>query len=117
MWINGGVTWQSKGAVSVLDAGAAGDGVTDDWAAIQGCVDKHEICVLPQGFYRVSRPVVLRKAGVSLVGVGRTISFIMPISEPKRGSPFLGGSERGALPQPVLARSDLYLSRILQCLG
>lgn len=62
--------------------GAMGDGVTDDWKALQRAVDKFDIVFLPKGFYRLSRPLVLRRTGVSLVGVGRTISFLMPLSEP-----------------------------------
>jgi hypothetical protein len=38
--LDGGVTWQSAGAVSALDCGAVGDGVTDDWEALQGAVRK-----------------------------------------------------------------------------
>ena len=51
----------------------------------------HEIVVLPKGFYRVSKPLVVRASATqsqsggnsstgyrALVGVGRTISFIVP---------------------------------------
>ena len=39
-----------------------------------GCV------VLPKGCYRLSRPLVLRRRGGALVGVGRTISLLVPAS-------------------------------------
>ena len=88
LWTEGGVTWQSEGAVSALECGAVGDGVTDDWKALQGAVDSFDTVILPKGFYRLSRPLLLRRKGVSLVGVGRTISFLMPLSDPPADSPF-----------------------------
>ena len=37
---------------------------------------------------RLGRPLLLRKAGGSLVGVGRTLSVLMPPSDPPAGSLF-----------------------------
>lgn len=88
LWADGGVTWQSNGAVSALECGAVGDGVTDDWKALQSAVDSFDTVVLPKGFYRLSRPLLLRRKGAALVGVGRTISFLMPVSDPPADSPF-----------------------------
>ena len=83
MWpADGGATWQTAGAVNVLlDAvGAVGDGVADDHAALQAALDAHDVVVLPKGFYRLSRPLVLARPGGALVGVGRTLSILMPLS-------------------------------------
>jgi hypothetical protein len=65
-------------------SGVVGDGVTDDWKALQAAVDNFDTVFLPKGFYRLSRPLVLTRKGVSLVGVGKTISFLMPLSDPVR---------------------------------
>eukprot|EP01043_Picozoa_sp_COSAG02_P019994 COSAG02_NODE_975_length_15507_cov_14.829180_6_plen_96_part_00 len=64
-----------------------GDGVTDDWKALQAAVDNFDTVFLPKGFYRLSKPLMLRRKGVSLVGVGKTISFLMPLSDPVRVGP------------------------------
>lgn len=88
LWTDGGVTWQSEGAVSALDLGVVGDGVTDDWEALQHALDNHVVVFLPKGFFRLGRPLLLRKTGGALVGVGRTLSILMPPSDPPAGSPF-----------------------------
>ena len=62
LWAGHGDTWQSEGAVSALDVGAKGDGHADDWAALQAAVDKHRVVFLPKGFYRLSKPLLLRHA-------------------------------------------------------
>ena len=80
LWSGTGTTWQRAGAKSALDLGARGDGVADDWSALQAAVDAHDTVYLPKGFYRLSRPLVLRRDGGALVGVGRTLSFLMPLS-------------------------------------
>eukprot|EP00927_Polykrikos_kofoidii_P054845 TRINITY_DN491_c0_g1_i1.p1 TRINITY_DN491_c0_g1~~TRINITY_DN491_c0_g1_i1.p1 ORF type:complete len:873 (-),score=139.97 TRINITY_DN491_c0_g1_i1:160-2724(-) len=83
--------WQIEGAVNALHVGVTGDGVTDDWAKLQAAIDAHDVVVLPKGFYRVSKPLVLRRRGVSLVGVGNARSFLMPLSSgfPEREQPVL----------------------------
>lgn len=53
-------SWESPGAVNVLTAGVTGDGVTDDWAALQALVDAHEIVFFPPGEYLLSRTLDLR---------------------------------------------------------
>ena len=61
--------------------------MTDDWKALQAAVDNFNTVYLPKGFYRLSRPLTLNRTGVSLVGVGKTISFLMPLSDPVRVGP------------------------------
>lgn len=77
----GGVTWQHANAVSALDLGCKGDGITDDWVALQRAVDSHDVVVLPKGFYRIGQTLTLRRPGGALVGVGRTLSVLMPTSD------------------------------------
>ena len=77
----GGVTWQHANAVSALDLGCKGDGMTDDWAVLQRAVDSHDVVVLPKGFYRIGKTLTLRRHGGALVGVGRTLSVLMPTSD------------------------------------
>ena len=82
----GGTTWQTAGAVdAVEECGAKGDGVSDDWAALQRCVAQHEVVVLPKGFFRVSRTLTITRG--ALVGVGRTLSYLVPTSDaPSNGT-------------------------------
>jgi hypothetical protein len=92
VWADDSPTWQSlwsgddtaDGAevVNALEHGVTGDGVTDDWAALQNLLDIYRVVVLPKGFYRLSKTLQLRRAGGSaLVGVGRTLCILMPMSE------------------------------------
>ena len=73
-------TWQTPGATNAVeDCGAKGDGLADDWSALQHCVDEHAVVVLPKGLFRVSQTLVLRRG--ALVGVGRTLSFLMATTD------------------------------------
>eukprot|EP00931_Biecheleriopsis_adriatica_P004519 TRINITY_DN106178_c0_g1_i1.p1 TRINITY_DN106178_c0_g1~~TRINITY_DN106178_c0_g1_i1.p1 ORF type:complete len:779 (-),score=109.52 TRINITY_DN106178_c0_g1_i1:75-2411(-) len=67
--------------VSVKDApfGAKGDGITDDYEAIQRAVDSAEVVLLPKGHFRLSKTLVLRPS-TKLIGVARTFSVLMPMS-------------------------------------
>jgi hypothetical protein len=69
--------------VNVRDMGAKGDGVTDDTAAIQKALQTPGATViLPKGFYRLSKTLVMDQGGaLALVGVSRTLSVLMPISD------------------------------------
>lgn len=80
-WGASSADWQSSGAVNVLELGAKGDGLTDDWKVLQNALDAHLVVVLPQGLYRLSKPLVMRRRGSALIGVGDTHSFIMPVSK------------------------------------
>jgi len=79
-WGPSAADWQSVGAVDATTLGATGDGVTDDWKALQEALDENVIVVLPKGLYRISRPLLMRKHGSSLIGVGAARSFLMPMS-------------------------------------
>ena len=113
-WAGTGATWQSAGAVSALDTGCVGDGQKDDWAALQRAVDAHDVVVLPKGFYRLSRPLVLRRPGGALVGVGRTLSILMVgtaggggVGDAGSGGGGGGGFGRAPLVDVVAARVTL----------
>jgi len=65
--------------VSVKDFGAVGDGVTDDYTAIQGCIDylnsitgDSKILVFPAGDYYCSNTLILKR-GMSVIAHGATI--------------------------------------------
>lgn len=114
------ITWQFIGAVNALDFGAKGDGVTDDWSALQAALDSYQVVILPKGFYRISRPLALRSSAKdksvggdthistdstdigalrttyhALVGVGRTLSFLIPCTN------FSGGALLHVLDQDL----------------
>lgn len=78
------VTWQAVlrddvNAVDALKHGCKGDGVADDWPCLQDLLDRYAVVVLSKGFYRVSQTLILRRGdGNALLGVGKTVSFIMP---------------------------------------
>lgn len=92
--------------------GAAGDGETDDTAALQKAIDTaaqvHGTVFLPKGFYRISR--TLNMTAGALVGAARSLSVLMPMSEGLTGmgvstpSPVLHvpASGAGKAPAPVV---------------
>eukprot|EP01043_Picozoa_sp_COSAG02_P029981 COSAG02_NODE_1893_length_10476_cov_3.336224_2_plen_290_part_00 len=89
-------SFRSTSAVdAVTVCGAQGDGRTDDHAALQKCVDEHDIVLLPKGFYRLSRTLVLSRDGGAIVGVGRTKSVLMATSAGMQAGPLLRVSGRG----------------------
>lgn len=57
-----------SGWVSVVDYGAVGDGETDDTEAIQKAVDANATVFFPEGWYRISNTIKLRKGSV-LIGL------------------------------------------------
>ena len=61
---------------AVAVCGARGDGVTDDSAALQACVDKHAGVFLPKGRFRLSKTLELRN-GTTLLGLSQTLSVLM----------------------------------------
>jgi hypothetical protein len=72
---------------------AAGDGQTDDTAAIQRAIDESQYVFVPKGTYRVSQPLRLR-ADTHLFGLG-VYSIIEPLPE----APVFAGGER---PSPIV---------------
>lgn len=55
---------------NVLDHGAKGDGIADDWQAIQNAVNARAATVLfPKGTYRITKPVVVDLAKVGHVAI------------------------------------------------
>ena len=77
-WGSSAADWQSEGAVDALDLGATGDGVTDDWRALQTALDKHTIVVLPQGLYRLSKPLRMHRQGAALIVLETRTAFLCP---------------------------------------
>lgn len=65
----------THGAISVLDFGAAGDGVQDDTAAIQKALDSERNVFFPDGRYRVSRTLTVNAGGQTLFAHGRNHTF------------------------------------------
>lgn len=91
--------WLDSGAVNVRRApyNAAGDGKTDDAAAIQRAIDEHERVFLPKGEYRLSKPLVLRPR-TRLVGVSNLLSALSPGDSP--------AFRDAANPQPLIDTVD-----------
>ncbi len=54
--------------VSVAAYGATGDGVTDDTKALQKAIDSENILYFPQGIYRITDTLKLKK-GITLYGI------------------------------------------------
>jgi hypothetical protein len=76
-----------SGQVDVRDLGAAGDGVTDDTgaleAALQAGVDSASSVFLPDGVYRVTRPIVVELGGGVLdLSCGASAGVIGDLTEP-----------------------------------
>lgn len=76
-WTDDFPTFESEGAVNVkADFGAAGDGQTDDLAALQAAVDRAEIVFLPKGRYLISDTLHLKK-NTKLIGVHSSLTQIL----------------------------------------
>lgn len=61
-------------AISVLDFGAVGDGVTDDTAAIQAAVSASKSVIFPKGSYQISSAINLTLDGCYLQGQDAVIN-------------------------------------------
>ena len=81
-------------ADAIADCGAAGDGETDDTAALQACLTQHGSVFLPPGFFRISATLALRPGG-SLVGLNNAASILLAA---RGGFP----AASAAAPQPML---------------
>ncbi len=77
-------------AVDVRSLGAAGDGTTDDTAAIQAAIDSHPVIFLPKGDYVVSKTLVLHPETV-LFGIAKNLARLQvaPGWRPVRETPIL----------------------------
>jgi hypothetical protein len=75
------VLWDAPGAVSVTDPpyNAKGNDAEDDYAAIQKCIDEHDLVVIPRGTFRVSRTLHLRPT-TRLIGLSAAWSRIAPLA-------------------------------------
>ena len=65
---------------NVRDHGAKGDGVVDDWQALQNAVDAGAgVVQLPKGVYRITKPVVidLDKVGFTAISGGTVARVVM----------------------------------------
>ena len=61
---------------AVAICGVRGDGVTDDSAALQACVNQHRSVLLPKGRFRLSKTLELHN-GTTLLGLSQTLSVLM----------------------------------------
>lgn len=85
---------EQLGTVNVKDFGAVGDGVTDDYAAIQAAIDYAESLVssadfgvtvsggstvyIPRGKYKITQPLTVDASGVNLLGEGMYATILWP---------------------------------------
>ena len=78
--------WQNTGIVNVKDFGAAGDGVTDDTAAIQNAIDAGGLVIMPEGIYRISSGLMVDVNKTTFRGVSSR-AIITPLSTfPENGT-------------------------------
>ncbi len=101
VWSRNFPSWQTPGAVNVKEPpyNAAGDGTTDDFAALQRAVDENEVVFLPKGRYALSRTLRLRP-NTKLVGVHRCYTWLVPLDRPG------GDFHNPAAPQPVVQTAN-----------
>lgn len=69
--------WQDSDIYNVKDAGAKGDGVTDDTVAIQSALDSHEKVYFPRGKYFISNTITIN-ANNKIIGSGLDNCIIKP---------------------------------------
>ncbi|GAB6167317.1 hypothetical protein JCM19992_33170 [Thermostilla marina] len=101
LWSDEFPHWQQEDVVDVRmpPYNAAGDGTTDDWAAIQKAVDEAQVVFLPKGTYALGRTLHLRKDTV-LLGAHRCFSWLVP--KAVEGGDFMDPAN----PQPVVDTPD-----------
>jgi hypothetical protein len=65
---------QPENALNVKDFGAAGDGIADDWAAINAAIraalSSGKIVYIPEGTYRIDTLMKLEEDGINIQGAG-----------------------------------------------
>lgn len=113
VWASPFPGFETPGAANVKAPpyNAAGDGRTDDTAALQRAVDSHEIVFLPRGCYLLTRPLDLKPA-TNLIGVGQTMSLLVPapseaFSDPAQPAPLVRTADAAGA-DTVLAFLGLY---------
>ncbi|MEE4202395.1 MAG: DNRLRE domain-containing protein, partial [Halieaceae bacterium] len=103
-------TWETPGAVDVTSLGVIGDGVSDDWAALQQAIDTNEVLFFPKGEYRVSKTLELQPDS-KLIGVWPSLSVLQPISTLQ--NPFnavqLGEADAPLIRSADTAQAETYL--------
>ncbi len=72
-------SWQDSDIYNVKDAGATGDGTTDDAAAIQSAINNHEKIFFPKGRYCIGSQIVL-KANTKIIGCDQINTCIRPLT-------------------------------------
>lgn len=66
---------------NVKDYGARGNGAGDDTAAIQQAIDSGKnIIVFPAGYYNLSKPLIIPRQGMSLIGAGNMCVILQAIN-------------------------------------
>ena len=74
-WLPGHPRFDHPDCVNAKSAGAKGNGVVDDYAAIQAALDAHACVYLPRGVYLTSETLQVHSGG-AIVGVARHLTRI-----------------------------------------
>ncbi|MCB1122601.1 MAG: hypothetical protein KJT03_13700, partial [Verrucomicrobiae bacterium] len=92
--------WDEDGVINVREAPfrARGDGVTDDWPAIQAAGDQFQRVFLPKGTYALSKPIQL-KSDTRLFGLTNILTEVTPLD----GAPAFSDAIN---PQPLILTPD-----------
>lgn len=85
-WPTGHASFEQPRCVNAKKEGAKGDGVTDDYVAIQAVLDANECVYLPRGLYVTSRTLQVH-SGRSLIGVARHLTRITSMDAGLIGGP------------------------------
>jgi hypothetical protein len=74
-------SWNDPGVCNVRRPPyeAKGDGVADDYAALQKCIDEQEVIFLPKGAYRISKTLEFRP-NTKMIGLSGAYCLIAPIA-------------------------------------
>ena len=99
--------FEAADVFNVKQAGAKGDGRTDDTAALQRAIDAHETVFLPKGLYRVSRTLTLRPR-TRLFGVGKHHSIILAADQWGKPATPIVATENNAAAATSLAFVGIY---------
>src|SRR5215471_13758081 len=98
-----GKTAKKRGSfITVLDFGAAGDGKTDDAAAIQGLIDAKAGSIrFPAGSYRITRPLIVELDKVGYTAFVADGSARLVMAGPGPAIRFVGTHAGTAAPESV----------------